>query len=104
MKMIRSHVAYIVANRILEHRTPKKRGPITIHTYHIERNLIPLGPGSISASRYLRFMREMGMIRYNDPRANGHIYKIYPTKKLYELIKKYEKRMKERRKTYNGQK
>lgn len=91
MKMIKSHVAYIVANRILEYREPKKKGPIKIHSYHIERNLIPAGPGCISASRYLRYMRENGMIRYEDPRSNNHIYKIYPTKELYKMIKKYER-------------
>jgi hypothetical protein len=51
-------------------------GVVTIHTKDVERCIIPEGLGCLSVSRYLRAMRQQGLIEYEDPRKHNHFYII----------------------------
>jgi hypothetical protein len=56
---------------------------IKLHTKQVERGIIPDGLGCLSVSRYIRAMRQAGLIDYEDPRKMGHFYiiRILPTLK-----------------------
>jgi len=51
-------------------------GTVELHSKYVERELIDTGRGSISVSRYLRMMRQEGLIDYEDPRRHNHYYII----------------------------
>jgi len=51
-------------------------GICRLHTKAVERDLIEEGRGSVSTSRYLRKMRQEGLIDYDDPRHHIHYYEI----------------------------
>jgi len=60
---------------------------VRVHTKTVEREIIPDGKGCLSVSRYLRAMRQQGLIDYEDPRKTGHIYIIDLKPKLFDWIK-----------------
>jgi hypothetical protein len=74
---------------LIQHRS--KNNMLMIHTKGVERDIIPNGDGCLSVSRYLRNMREIGMIDYEDPRKNNHYYIIKLNKKLFDWYKSIKK-------------
>ena len=60
---------------------------IKLHTKEVEREIIPDGLGCLSVSRYIRAMRKVGLIYYEDPRKMGHFYIIRILPKLKEWLK-----------------
>ncbi len=61
-------------------------GVVCLHTKDIH-HLFELGPGSCSIDRYIRFLRQMGEIEYEDPRRNKYMYIIKLNKGFYENCK-----------------
>jgi hypothetical protein len=64
-----------------------KNDIVKLHTKQVERNIIPDGLGCLSVSRYIRAMRKVGLIYYEDPRKMGHFYIIRILPKLKEWLK-----------------
>jgi hypothetical protein len=62
-----------IAKYLLENA---KNDIVKLHTKQVERNIIPDGLGCLSVSRYIRAMRQAGLIDYEDPRKTGHFYII----------------------------
>ena len=51
-------------------------GFVRLHTKDIHTSFIEKGRGSCCVDRYLRKMRQEGLIDYEDPRKNNYFYKI----------------------------
>jgi hypothetical protein len=64
-----------------------KNDIIKLHTKQVEREIIPDGLGCLSVSRYIRAMRQIGLIDYEDPRKTGHFYIIKIKPELKEWLK-----------------
>jgi len=58
-----------------------------IHTKEVERGIIQDGLGCLSVSRYLRAMRQYGLIEYEDPRKHNHFYIIKVMPELAKWMK-----------------
>jgi hypothetical protein len=64
-----------------------KNNIVKLHTKQVEREIIPDGLGCLSVSRYIRAMRQQGLIEYEDPRKMGHFYIIKIKPNLKEWLK-----------------
>lgn len=62
-------------------------GEVIIHTKAVERNIILDGLGCLSVSRYLRAMRQYGLVDYDNPRRHNHFYVIKILPKLKKWMK-----------------
>jgi hypothetical protein len=77
-----------IQKRIAKYLIKKSKNDIVkLHTKEVERKIIPDGLGCLSVSRYIRAMRQMGLIEYEDPRKMGHFYIIRILPKLKEWLK-----------------
>jgi len=77
-----------IQKHIANHLIKRAKDDVAIlHTKEVERNIIPDGLGCLSVSRYLRAMRQLGLIEYEDPRKNNHFYIIRITQKLKDWLK-----------------
>lgn len=87
MKLIKSKVAEKILSKL--NSLSNRDNIVKLNSYQIERHLIPNGKGMLSASRYIRLMREMGLIDYEDPRKYKHTYIIKLNKsKIKKILKK----------------
>ena len=57
-------------------KSKAKNGIVILHSKLVHRELIPDGLGSCSVDRYLRKLRQDGIIEYDDPRRNNYFYVI----------------------------
>jgi len=62
-------------------------GYVILHTRDVYRNIITYGAGSCSVDRYLRYMRKLGIIEYDNPKRNNHFYKIKIEDPMYFVEK-----------------
>jgi len=76
---IQKHIANYLLDRAIN-------GVATLHSVEVEKGIIPEGLGSLSTSRYIRAMRQLGLIEYEDPRRHNHFYVIKIMPKLYEWL------------------
>jgi hypothetical protein len=79
----RTAIQRYIVNYLLARAT---NNVVTLHTKEVEKEIIPEGLGSLSVSRYLRAMRQQGLIMYGDPRRHNHFYIIVIEPKLYEWL------------------
>mgnify|MGYP001190354095 FL=1 len=80
MILEKSKVAKEILNKLKE--KSDDNNVVILHTKEVHRAIIPDGLGSCSVDRYLRYMRKLGVIEYDDPRRNKYFYVI----KIKEVI------------------
>jgi hypothetical protein len=79
----RTAIQRYIVNYLLARAT---NNVVTLHTKEVEREVITDGLGSLSVSRYIRAMKQNGLIEYDDPRKHNHFYIIKIMPKLYEWL------------------
>lgn len=74
MILDKSNVARDIFNELIKRKN--ENNIVLIHTKEVHRDIIKNGLGSCSVDRYLRYMRKLGIIEYDNPKRNNHFYKI----------------------------
>lgn len=82
-KLKKSRVAKEIARKLNYMRD--RNNIVVLHSRQIHR-LIEYGLGSCSSDRYIRKMRELGLISYIDPRKNNYLYEIKLNDKFFEYF------------------